>query len=125
MSALASTHSEVGDAQGGFSTRVDMDTLSVEAWGFWPKDVAAQFGPRVYEACHAAAGIRKLEFDMTRLKPMRDEGQEGFARIMAALGELPLEEVVVTTSSQLTKLQLLRIARERAPKDIVRFVEAS
>lgn len=125
MSALDPTYSEVGDSEGGFSTRFNMGALRVQAWGFWPREVAEKFGPAVCNACQMAPGIRKLEFNMTRLKPMRDEGQEGFGRIMNALQELPVSEVVVMTSSQLTKLQLLRIAREKAPQDIVRFVEAS
>ena len=124
MSTLDSTYSESGDAQGGFSTKVDMGTLRVKAWGFWPKAVAEQFGPAVYTACHTP-GVKRVEFDMTLLKPMRDEGQEGFGRVMSALAELPVSGVVVTTSSHLTKLQLLRITSEKAPKNVVRFVETT
>jgi hypothetical protein len=60
---------------------------------------------------------------MTRLKPMRDEGQEGFGSLMAALSVLDVSRATVVTSSPLTRLQLLRIAREKAAKDLVRFVE--
>ena len=116
-------YSEAGDAQGGFSTRLDMGTLYVKAWGFWSKDVAEQFGPAVENIFRATPGLRKLELDMADLKPMRDEGQESFGRIMSALAELPKLEVVVTTSSPLTKLQLLRIVRERAPNGAVRFAQ--
>ncbi len=120
---LGSTYTEFGDAQGGFSTRLDVSTLYVKAWGFWDNDVAERFGPAVLDLCQATPGLRRLEFDMTELKPMRDEGQEGFGQIMGALADLPKLTVLVTTSSPLTKLQLLRIARERAPSGAVQFTQ--
>jgi hypothetical protein len=61
--------------------------------------------------------------DVRQLKPMREEGQDGFGEFLAELGTLGVERVSVLTASHLTKLQLLRIVKERAPADSVKFVE--
>jgi hypothetical protein len=125
MSALDPAYSAFGDSKGGFRTSAGAGVLRVKGWGFWPKDVAKAFGPAVCGACRKMPGVRSLDLDMTGLQPMRDEGQEGFAQIMSAISEMSLSEVVITTSSHITKLQLLRLAREKAPKGVVRFVEGS
>jgi hypothetical protein len=52
---------------------------------------------------------------------MRDEGQQGFAQLMATLPTLGSQQATIVTGSSLTKLQLLRIARENAPKGMIQF----
>lgn len=123
------THSslpkEFGDPAGGFKTVVDQRSVRIVAWGFWSVAVAGEFHRAVLTACTSAPEISSLHFDMTLLKPMRDEGQEGFGNLMGALPALEVSRVTILVSSPLTRLQLLRIAREKAPKDLVQFIETS
>jgi threonine/homoserine efflux transporter RhtA len=51
---------------------------------------------------------------MRDLKPMREEGQKSFASLVRALPSLAVTRATVVTSSQLTKLQLVRLAAENA-----------
>jgi hypothetical protein len=118
---LAST---IDDPAGGFSTRVDMTerVVRVVAWGFWSVEVASAFGPTLHEVCRKNPQIKHVSMDMGELKPMREQGQLGFGEFLGALGTLGVERVTVHTTSHLTKLQLLRIARGRASGSSVEFV---
>lgn len=115
---------QVGDASGGYSVRTDDESgeIQVTAWGFWNVDVATSFRPTVLEACTTRPS-KRLVLDLRKLRPMRDEGQQGVSAVMAAVLRLGIERVSVITSSQLTKLQLLRIVRESVAKDRVDFVD--
>ncbi len=108
-----------GDETSGFSVVFDQDTLTVrvEGWGFWSADVASKFGPAVRSACTNRPRGTALKMDLTRLKPMRDEGQDSFGLIVGSLAALGIERAAVATGSPLTRLQLLRIAGERAALD--------
>lgn len=117
----------VGDNEAGFSVGLDasMRSLVVVAWGFWNAEVAAAFGSTVLEAC--PLGVTRVVFDMGELKPMRDEGQRSWGTLMSTLSSSRhVTAIVVGTSSQLTKLQLLRIARQFSGPHIgkVQWVEA-
>ncbi len=114
---------QIGDDQAGFSVTYDRSngTLNVRAWGFWSAPVAAQFGNAVADACRNSAPGTALIMDMNDLKPMRDEGQVSFGKLMKALPRMGLSKTTVTTSSHLTKLQLLRLASEFGAKDFVQF----
>jgi hypothetical protein len=111
----------VGDETSGFSVDVDMaaNAVRVKAWGFWSADIAAEFRIVVPDACRNRPRGTSIAFDMTALKPMRDEGQQAFGSVLAALPRLGITDTTVSTSSQLTKLQLLRLAGEH--KSPVRF----
>jgi hypothetical protein len=109
-----------GNDQAGFSVDLDAPakTVRVVAWGFWSPDVATAFGDAVVEA-GGRATVAHLDFDMTRLKPMREEGQAAWRKVMTALPKLgAITQVSVTTGSQLTKLQLLRIAKDAAGRSL-------
>ncbi len=105
---------QVGNEDAGFSVDVDSATnaIRVRAWGFWGADIAAEFRTVVPDACRNRPRGASLAFDMTALKPMRDEGQQAFGSVLAALPRLGITDATVSTSSQLTKLQLLRLAGE-------------
>jgi hypothetical protein len=47
--------------------------------------------------------------DMNDLKPMREEGQQSFSQLLAALSKLGIAQVSVMTTNPLTKLQLVRL----------------
>jgi hypothetical protein len=103
---------------------VGSTTLRVVGWGFWSVEVAASFFPTVRDACQEVpAANRDLILDLRGLKPMRDEGQQGMAELLAALPMLRVTRITVVFSSQLTKLQLMRIAREKAPQGAIDFQE--
>jgi hypothetical protein len=111
-----------GTEESGYSVSVDAParTIRVEAWGFWSVEVCSTFGKALLDACRSSP-VRRVEMETSRLKPLREEGENAWAMAMGALPGVGIEAVVVKTNS-LTKLQLLRIARHSASKDMVQFV---
>jgi hypothetical protein len=114
---------DVGDASNGFSIVFDQlnQTLRVTGWGFWSAEIATQFAPAV------AGEVTKrsctgVAFDFRRLVPMREEGQDGWARLMREL-DGRVRTVTVATRSKLTKLQLLRLAKPYDTKLGVKWIE--
>jgi hypothetical protein len=61
--------------------------------------------------------------DLGQLRPMRDEGQHGLAEIIAALPALRIEGATLSTASQLTRLQILRIVNAHDRSGRVHVVE--
>lgn len=114
----------IGNDAAGFT--IDFDAASravrVRAWGFWDTDVAASFDTVVSSACRGRGAGLQLVMDMTELKPMRDEGQRAVGSLLGRLRSLGIANATVTTASQLTKLQLLRLANERGERDTIRFM---
>ena len=106
----------VGDDQAGFSISYDPveGAFLVVGWGFWNADVATAFAAKVASALRELPGEKILVLDMSDLKPMREEGQKSFGSIVRALPALGVSRASVVTSSQLTKLQLVRLATENA-----------
>lgn len=94
----------------------------VTGWGFWTADVATAFAARVAGALREQPGNKALVFDMSELKPMREEGQKSFGSIVRALPTLGVSRASVVTSSQLTKLQLVRLATENATSVSIEWV---
>ncbi len=113
----------MGDGQAGFSVAFDAATAAVRvrAWGFMSPEVAGAFGILVKDACRASPKGSALVMDMTELKPMRDEGQDSFRVLMDALPTLHMSNITALVTSQLVKLQLLRIANQSASKGSLRF----
>jgi len=113
----------VGDDLSGFSTDYDVEAgaVRVRAWGFWSAAVAETFTQAVSGTCRASPKGAPLLMDMTDLKPLREEGQRAFGGLVGCLRELGVSRTTVTTASHLTKLQLLRLVAEHAPKDSVEF----
>jgi hypothetical protein len=112
----------VGTDEAGFSVTKDpLGPIRVVGWGFWGPEIAQAFDKSVLSACRQA-GATRLVLDMTDLKPMRDEGQRAFASTFTMLKMIGITQTSVLTSSHLTKLQLLRIAKDAGPKDGVQFV---
>lgn len=116
----------IGDDNAGFSVSIDSatNTVNVRAWGFWTVDVATSFGKTVRDACRNRPSSAALAIDMSELKPMRDEGQQSFSMLMGALSMLGIVRTTIVTASQLTKLQLLRLATQAGAKDLIQFTEA-
>lgn len=114
----------IGDDQAGFSVGYDpvVGAVEVSAWGFWNAEVATEFATRVATACRERSGAVTLVLDMRDLKPMREEGQKSFATIMRALPTLGVSRARIVTTSQLTKLQLVRLAAENGAGSSVEWV---
>jgi hypothetical protein len=114
----------VGDDQAGFSVGYDPvgGVVTVTAWGFWSADIAAAFAPKVATGIRERSGEHTLVLDMRELKPMREEGQKAFATLVRALPTLGVTHLSVVTSSQLTKLQLVRLVTETATSVSVDWV---
>ena len=113
----------IGNDEAGFSVAFDAtaSTVSVRGWGFWGADVANAFDSTVQKVCLTSPKGASLVIDMSQLKPMREEGQRAFSRLMAALRGLGIVSTIVMTTSQLTKMQLLRLSAEAGTLSSVKF----
>jgi hypothetical protein len=113
---------QAGDTEAGFEVAFDAATrtVRVDAWGFWRIGIAPSFRDTVLDACRGGNNATRLHMEMVRLKPLREEGEEAWLDILTKVPNEGIEAIVVTTNS-LTKLQLLRIARQSASKNIVQF----
>jgi hypothetical protein len=124
LASSEETIEHVGNDLTGFSLHfcASPPCVRVRAWGFWGAELASSFGGKVRDACRGRPAGTTLELDMKNLKPMREEGQLSFSALIAALPALGIEATVIATSSQLTKLQLLRLAGGNAKAANIRFV---
>jgi hypothetical protein len=65
-----------------------------------------------------------VTIEADRLKPQREEGEAAFRTVIGALLRLGVARVVVTTNA-LTKLQILRIAKEQKARSLIEFTTPS
>jgi len=113
----------MGDDTTGFSLEFGPlpPCVHVRAWGFWSAEIASSFGSVVRDACRGRPRGTTLELDMKDLKPMREEGQQSVTKLLDALPTLGITATVIKTSSELTKLQMMRLVGERAKTAHVQF----
>jgi hypothetical protein len=113
----------LGNQDDGFEVELNKEThaIRVKAWGFWNAELASKFFPAVVQACQSRVGPLSLFMDARGLKPQREPGQEALGTLLAALPGLGVTGGNVVTDSSLTRLQLLRLAKERTPKSLVQF----
>ena len=112
-----------GNDEMGFAIDTDVmtRTLTVRAWGFWSASIAVDFVNAVTEE-QQRSGVRAIAFDMGDLKPMREEGQAAWTRLVARLSaSVAIHKISIATRSQLTKLQLLRLARAAAGANVTKL----
>jgi hypothetical protein len=115
----------IGDDEAGFWVAFDplTRTMRVNAWGFWPLGVASSFGKTVVDAGRQAGTVQRFVFDMTQLKPMREEGQLAWSMLVAELPRLGATETTVATASHLTKMQLLRLAKQYSARLPIQWID--
>src|SRR5262245_52626443 len=116
-----------GDEQAGFSVAYEAmaGVIRVRSWGFLSAEVSAAFEPAVGEICKSSPKGLPLHLDMSAVKPLREEGQRSFGALIRALPSLGTGRVIISTSSQLTKLQLLRLVGEHGPGQSIEFNTAT
>ena len=107
----------------GFALEFDNEArvASLRIWGFWDDRLAAMFGKTVIDSCRGVIGKYSMMVDATELKPQRDAGQEAIGAVLAALPRLGFVRAVVKSGNALTRLQFLRIAKERNLKNLAQF----
>ena len=112
-----------GNDEDGFAWSFDEGTCSMEvkAWGFWSRELALTFAKTVIDACASNRGTTCIVVDAVGLKPQREQGQAAFGALMAALPRLGILHASVRTDSPLTRLQLLRLAKEYAVTNLIQF----
>lgn len=103
---------QFGDQKEGFDVDSRQGSVVVTARGFWSADLAAQLVPAVLPQVRAQGHPTSLVFELAELRPLRDEGQIAFKELILSSLKSGVHEVVIRTPSALTKLQMLRIARE-------------
>lgn len=113
----------IGDDSAGFTAEYDavVGAVRVRGWGFWSATVSEAFFTTVADVYSASPRGAALHMDMTELKPLRDEGQKAFGRLMGQLGDLGVPRATVATASHLTRLQLLRLVTESRTRNTVEF----
>ncbi len=116
----------IGDDDAGFTVEFDpgVGAVRVRGWGFWNTTVSEAFANVVAEVCGASPHGSSLLLDMSALRPLREEGQKAFGRIMGQLRDFGVERVAVETSSHLVRLQLLRLATEHGALSALQFTGA-
>jgi hypothetical protein len=95
--------------------------VRVRAWGFWRLEITTSFSQAIVSECRAASPPVGLLIDATRLLPQRNEGQAAFSELMTASRTLGLTAVAIVVSSSITRMQLLRIAKETGARDWAYF----
>jgi hypothetical protein len=117
----------IGDDLAGFSVRYDPieGRTEVTGWGFWNVEVAMAFATRVMAALRERPESKQLLLDLAELKPMRDEGQKSFASLVRTLPSLGINRTHIVTTSQLTKLQLVRIATETGTSATINWISST
>jgi hypothetical protein len=107
-----------GTKEAGFSVGDDHGSVRITGWGFWPAEVARSFDTAVIGACRKSPRGTPIVIDASQLKPLREEGQWAFTTMFAMLRSLGMGHTSIITRSHLTKLQLLRIAKESGSSGI-------
>ena len=116
----------VGDDTAGFAIDFpDEGSVAVVAWGFWTVDVAAAFSRTVVDACLSKPRGAAVSLDMSDVKPMRDEGQAAFTRLLRSLPAAAFPRISIITRNPLTKLQLVRLVTEAGAGTRVDWVTAA
>jgi hypothetical protein len=115
-----------GDANAGFSAEFvsELGVIRVRGWGFWSASVSTSFPTAVYEVCKASPKGSLLVMDMNELKPLREEGQKSFGDVLRMLPGLGVARTSIVTTSQLTRLQLLRLVTECGMKNTIEFTSS-
>jgi hypothetical protein len=103
---------QFGNQKEGFNIDSRKGSVVVTAHGFWSAELAAQLVSAVLPQVRAQGPSSSLVFELAELRPLRDEGQIAFKDLITSSLKSGVHEVVVRTPSALTKLQMLRIARE-------------
>jgi hypothetical protein len=89
--------------------------------GFLGPEIASSLVRSVAAECSFAARPVRLLVDVTRLLPQRDEGQAAFGDLMTSVTMLGEASVAVVFSNMITKMQLLRLAKERGARNWAYF----
>lgn len=100
-------------------------TLRIEAWGYWSPEVAAAFGRESASACRELSGPVSLVFDAMRLKPQSADGQGALRVMMKSVAGARISGGRVLVDNILTRMQLLRIAKECGLDRLLQFVVRS
>lgn len=80
------------------------------------------FALTVLEACRGRAQGSSLTLDMSDIKPMREEGQQSFSRVLSSTSSVGITRVSIVTTNPLTKLQLVRLVAESRTQSMVEWV---
>lgn len=111
---MATMHQRFGNNESGFSLGYDEANrvLKLHTWGFWDATLALTFERASTEACRANKPAT-LVVDVGQLKPQREEGQLAFTRLMGAAAGVGVARLLaVVGNNVLTKMQLMRLARQ-------------
>jgi hypothetical protein len=111
---------EVGGKKDGFRiTGTPQAALRIEAWGYWPPDVATAFARDAQAALQRLAAEAVFTLDATNLKPQGADGQEALRAVLRALSSIVFAKGTVVASNILTSMQIARLLRECKLEDRV------
>ena len=97
---------------GGFRVAFASTVLSINAWGYWPPEVAEAFGREAAAIGQKPIRVATFVLDAADLKPQGAEGQEAMRTLFKVLAEMKIEKGTFIANNLFTKMQLLRLLRE-------------
>ncbi|MBN1605435.1 MAG: hypothetical protein JW940_02320 [Polyangiaceae bacterium] len=109
---------QYGNDNQWFGVEVVGDAVVVTAGGFWSSELCAELGPAVMLALRAKGRGTRLTFELADLRTLRDEGLAAFRALIVRALANGAPAVTVRVSSALTRLQMLRMARELGRREV-------
>ena len=103
---------EVGTEAFGFRVTGAPAAVRIEAWGYWPPDVASAFARQVTPITRKFSPDAVFAFDANELKPQGIEGQEALRAFFVGLSTTAFAKGTLLARNVLTRMQLTRLLRE-------------
>jgi hypothetical protein len=112
---------ETSDSSGGFAYEVAGNVVKVSGWGFWSEQICAAFASKVLDEFQSQGADTTVELSFGNLKPLRDAGQTAVKLLFDLARRGVIGHIEARVDSELTKLQLKRIAFDMGAGDVVTF----
>lgn len=90
----------------------DIGQLEVKCWVFWTAEVAVAFEREALAACRAHSSLSSCAWNASEMKPQAEHGQIAIRKLMIMLSTLDATDCRIIADNALTKMQLVRLARE-------------
>jgi len=99
-------------AAGGYRISIASSQLSINAWGYWPPEVADAFTGEANAISRKLMLVSTFILDAAELKPQGAEGQQALRALFRVLAAMNLARGTFVANNMFTKMQLERLLRE-------------
>ena len=97
---------------GGFRVAIAPTLLSINAWGYWPAEVADAFCREAGAISQKPLRVIAFVLDAAEMKPQGVEGQRALRVLFQVLAEMNVVKGTVIANNLFTKMQIVRLLRE-------------